>query len=139
MKLFQRLYNAVWLATFSCLLVPRWMGKWGAPVHVLLGVLMLVVALANARALAALAVPERLKRISKTTAGLAIFQLVVGLAFGAVKHMWPDVPVLLSALNGTHVFVALAILAQTASVATGYDMWEEKEFGPAPAPPAPKA
>jgi len=27
-----------------------------------------------------------------------------------------------------HIVIALALLAQSASVATAYDMWEEKEF-----------
>jgi len=138
MPLWSRLYNTVWLAFFSCVLVPRWMGKWGAPVHVLLGLGMLVLTVANARRLASLPVPARLQRISKVTAGIAVLQLVVGLAFGAVKHMFPDLPIVAPALNGIHVVCALAMLSQASSVATGYDMWEEKEGHQSATPPQQK-
>ena len=143
MPLWQRLYNTIWLAFFSCLLIPRWLGVAGPPVHALLGVGLLVLAVTNARRLAALPVPARLQRISKATAGIAGLQAVSGLALGAVTRLAPSLPVVGPVLHGLHVVCALAILAQAASVATGYDMWEEKEIGPAPpladAPPAPGA
>ena len=130
MQLWNRLYNTIWLAFFSCVLIPRWMGRYaGPPVHVLLGLAMLVITRTNARRLAALSVPPRLQRISKVTAGIAVFQIVGGLALGAVSHLAPNLPVVAPVLRGAHVVCALAILAQASSVATGYDMWEEKELG----------
>jgi hypothetical protein len=135
MKLWQRLYNTVWLAFFSCVMIPRWMGSYaGPPVHVLLGLALLIMTRTNARRLAALPVPQRLKRISAVTLGFAVFQLAGGLAFGAIVHLFPNLPVAGPLLRGAHVVCALAILAQASSVATAYDMWEEKEFesvGPA--------
>ena len=129
MKLWQRLYNAVWLAFFCCVLMPRSLGpKPGAVAHILLGLAMLGLAAANAKALAALAVPARLKRVSQVAAKLSGFQLVIGLALGAVTHMLPEQKIVASVLYWAHVVAAFAILAQSASVATGYDMWEEKEF-----------
>lgn len=129
MQLWKRLYNTIWLAFFCCVLIPRWMGPYaGYPVHALLGLLMLVVTAANAKSLAALAVPDRLKRISKATVGFAIFQLATGLALGAITHFAPDLPYVATVLFGIHLVCALAILAQASSVATAYDMWEEKEF-----------
>ncbi len=89
---------------------------------------MLVLTQKNVRSLEALPVPARLKRISKATAGFAIFQLVVGLALGAVMHLAPSIPLALPVLRGMHVVAALTILAQASSTATGYDMWEEKEI-----------
>ena len=72
MKLWRKLYNTFWLAFFSCVLIPRWMGPYlGLSVHALLGLIMLIVTQSNVRRLAALPVPERLKRISKVTAGFA--------------------------------------------------------------------
>ncbi|MBI5545704.1 MAG: hypothetical protein HY901_17590 [Deltaproteobacteria bacterium] len=137
MPLWSRLYNAVWLAFLCCVLIPRWMGKYaGPPVHVLLGLGMLALTLTNARRLAALPCPDRLKRVSKVAANLSGAQLVIGLAFGAVAHMWPDLPVVGTVLHAMHVMVALAILAQCASVATGHDMWEERECEASPPPPA---
>jgi hypothetical protein len=127
--LWKKLYNTVWLAFFSCVLIPRWMGSSvGFPVHLLLGLILLVRTQINARSLAALAVPARLQRVSKVTAGFAIFQLVCGLALGGVSHLVHGVPFVLPVLRGIHVVCSLAILAQASSVATAYDMWEEKEF-----------
>ena len=135
MQLWNKLYNTVWLAFFCCVLIPRWMGpKIGLTVHVLLAVLMLIVTQSNARSLAALPVPDRLKRVSKVVAAFAIFQLVCGLALGGVMHLAPNLYVVIMILKGVHIVFALAMLSQSSSIATGYDMWEEKEFGEAPAP-----
>ena len=133
MQLWRKLYNTVWLAFFSCVLIPRWMGPYaGFPIHSFLGLLMAVVALSNASRLGALAVPDRLKRVSKVMAGLSCFQLIIGIAMGGVAHLAPHLPYVSSVLHGIHIVCALAILSQASSVATGYDMWEEKELGPAP-------
>ncbi len=129
MQLWKCLYNTIWLAFFACVLVPRWMGAYaGFPVHGLLGLFLVVMTVINARKLAALPVPDRLKRISKVTMGFAVFQLVTGLVLGGLLHLVPDLPYAAPILHGGHIVIALAILAQTSSVATAYDMWEEKEF-----------
>jgi hypothetical protein len=129
MQLWKRLYGTVWLAFFSCVIIPRWTGsKSGLSVHVLLGLAMLVITKRNARVLQTLPVPARLKRISKATVGFAVFQIICGLAFRAVMHFLPNLPAAAPALRVAHVISALAILAQASSVATAYDMWEEKEF-----------
>ena len=137
MLLWQRLYNVIWLAFFDCLLVRRWFGSWVVLVlHVLIGVALLVLTQVNARELAAKACPDRLKRISAITAKLAIVQAVLGVGLGALGHF--DVHWLIPRLAGAfHLVVALAILAQASSTATGHDMWEEREWTPEPpAPPA---
>jgi len=130
MLLWRRLYNTVWLAFFACVLLSRWMGSIvGVPVHAVLGIALLVATWSNVRSLAVLPVPSRLKRISRAAAGFALFQLIVGLALGAVAHFAADLAIVSGILRGAHVVGALAILAQSSSLATGYDMWEEKEFG----------
>lgn len=129
MELWKKLYNTIWIAFFACVLIPRWIGAHsGFPVHILLGLFLLFVTVTNARQLAALTVPSRLKRISKTTMGFAIFQVINGLAMGAINHLAPDLTFVPSILHGMHIVCALAILAQASSVATAYDMLEEKEF-----------
>jgi hypothetical protein len=129
MMLWKSLYNTVWLAFFSCVLIPRWIPHFiGLPVHILLGLAMLLVTQSNRKKLAAAPVPDRLKRISTATAGFAVFQLIGGLALGAVLHFVPNLTMVCSAIKGIHIVCALAILAQASSVATAYDMWEEKEF-----------
>jgi hypothetical protein len=136
MQLWQKLYGTVWLAFFSCVLVPRWMGTYaGLPVHVLLGLILLVAAQGTAKRLSALPVPPRLKRISKVTLGFAIFQIVSGAALGSVMYWLPNRTVILAMIRVAHVVSALALLAQTSSVATAYDMWEEGEFGAELTPP----
>jgi hypothetical protein len=135
MKLWRRLYNSVWLAFFCCLLVPRWMGVHvGTGVHALLGVGLLALVLANARTLATMPVPARLQRISKVTVKIALFQLLCGVGLGLTNRFAPSLPVAGTALHVIHVVCALAMLAQASSVATAYDMWEEKEFDTAVSP-----
>jgi hypothetical protein len=130
MPLWRRLYNTVWLAFFACVLIPRWMGlAAGISTHVLLGMAMVLMTQINVRKLASSPVPARLQRISKATAGFAVFQLICGFGLGAVSHFLPNLRWALSLLRGVHIVCALAILAQASSVATGYDMWEEKEIG----------
>jgi hypothetical protein len=129
MRLWKRLYGTVWLAFFSCVIIPRWTGsKIGLWAHVMLGLAMFVITQSNARSLQALPVPGRLKRISKATVGFAVFQIICGLAYGAVMHFSPHLYAAAPALRIAHVVCALAILAQASSLATAYDMWEEKEF-----------
>jgi hypothetical protein len=129
MQLWNRLYNTVWLAFFSCVLIPRWMGPYaGIPIHLLLGLAMLFLTQGNARRLASLAVPLRLQRISRVTAGFAIFQAACGIAIAAAKHLGAKAAWAVPLLMGMHLVSALAILSQASSVATAFDMWEEKEF-----------
>jgi hypothetical protein len=140
MTLWQRLYAMVWLSFFSCALVPSWMGRIpGVIIHIVLGVASLALAAANAGTLGKAAVPDRLKRVSKATLSLAVVQLVLGGALGAFQQFavpgWAH-----SVVIGAHLVVALAMLAQASSVATAYDMWEDREFEkPAPAAPAVQA
>ncbi len=130
--LWKRLYNMVWLSSFSFIAVPHIFGKYVAPVHAVLGVAVLVLSRRNASDLAKLPVPDRVKRISKAVVMTGTLLAVVGIVFGGLKHI-PGLPVLpADIVGGLHVFFALALLAQSSSLATAYDMWEEKEFGPAP-------
>jgi hypothetical protein len=129
MGLWKRLYGTVWLTFFCCVLIPRWMGQYvGLPLHVLLGLVLLLMTLGNVKRLSAPPVPVRLKRVSKVTAGFAAFQWISGMALAGVVHLAPSLPYASPVLRGFHAVFALAILAQASSVATAYDMWEEKEF-----------
>jgi hypothetical protein len=129
MELWQRQYGTVWLAFFSCVLIPRWMGPTlGLPIHALVGLALLLLTQGNRKRLGALPVPDRLKRISRVMARLAVFQLIVGVSLGGVLHLAPNLPFISWVLRAVHLICALAILAQASSVATAYDMWEDKEF-----------
>jgi len=139
MPLWQRLYNTIWLLFFEFLLLQRWFDSWIVLVlHVVLGTAILVLTQLNARELAHKPVPDRLKRISRATANLAIAQAVLGLGLGGLMHANLDLPAFLPrVVDGLHLVLAVTMLAQASSTATGYDMWEEKELGPATPPPAP--
>jgi hypothetical protein len=136
--LWRKLYGTVWLAFFSCVLIPRWIPVIGLSLHFVVGLAMLIMTQSNKKSLAAMPVPERLKRISKVTAGFVILQLISGMVIGAafmgsLFRILP--PAFLFKISGAiriiHDICALVILAQASSVATAYDMWEEKEFAPA--------
>jgi hypothetical protein len=135
MKLWSRLYATIWVAFFSCLPLPRLPVPWaGVALHAALGAALLAMALGNARRLATLRVPPRLQRVSRATAGFAVFQLACGLALGAAVHHLPDLPLVASALRVAHLVAGLTILAQASSVATAYDMWEDREYEAFPPP-----
>lgn len=129
MQLWKRLYGTVWIAFFSCVIMPRWVGAGaGYWLHALLGVTILSLTWWNMHSLRTLPVPARLKRISRVTLGFAVFQLICGAALGVVPSLLPQLPWMMQVLRIAHVVFALAILAQASSLATAYDMWEEKEF-----------
>jgi hypothetical protein len=131
MMLWQKLYAAIWLAFFACMLIPRWGFSILKPIHLVLGLVLLVLTQINRKQLTALPVPDRLKRICKVTAGLVVFQIISGLAMGAVLRFAPSFSGAYPAIRISHIVCALAVLAQASSVATAYDMLEEKEFIPA--------
>ena len=139
MPLWQRLYNMIWLLMFGFLIVPHlFPSKIILGLHVLLGIGALALAHANARALAAEPVPARLKRISKTTANLAVAQVVIGLIFGVLRLAPLHLPSFLATIAAViHVMVALAMITQAASVATAYDMRDEQELIDGPRKDAP--
>ena len=73
--------------------------------------------------------PNRLKRIVKSTAILAILQPGLGvLLYLTITNLWGEVVRLI--MRFLHVTIALAIITQASSVATAYDMWEEHEYAP---------
>ncbi|MDG7008584.1 MAG: hypothetical protein JRN06_10135 [Nitrososphaerota archaeon] len=96
-------------------------------VHVVVAVAILGLAFAVYRGVRRTSCPSRIKRITKTTWYLAIFQGVLGLALAAgVMLSWGST--YFGAVGFMHVATALAIITQASSSATAYDMWEEKEF-----------
>ena len=129
MLLWKSLYGTVWLAFFCSVLIPRWLGRYlGIPLHIILGLLLMVLTGSNARRLAVLPVPARLKRISKVTAGFAICQLLTGLGVQVLGYLSAGQQLFGPVMRGLHIVWSFAILSQASSVATAYDMWEEKEF-----------
>lgn len=151
MKVWVGLYGMVWLVFLELLVAidPR-PPSWSIYVHVALGVLIVVLAVANLARVRATTVPARVKRTVRATAALSCLMVPLGvLLWAGVGAGWG---VLLGysfwdLLHVLHVVVALAVFAQAASAATAFDMWEEREFErptepgsiPAPVGPAPTA
>jgi len=128
MPLWQRHYTTIWLLMLEFLLSAHLFDTIVVTaLHVALAVVVILVTRGNARLLAAEPVPARLKRISASTAQLAIAQLVIGLIVGVLRHA-PVPKVLATIVTPFHLVVALAMITQAASVATAYDMRDEQEL-----------
>lgn len=130
MKIWKQLYLIVWLAFLQIIiiLIPR-IGIKLVDVHALLGIAILALAHYNYAQLKHTTAPNRLKRIAKSTAALATFQIILGVILYANIRFNVGVP-LVEVIIFLHLATALAIIAQAASVATAYDMWEEHEYTP---------
>jgi hypothetical protein len=135
MKLWARLYGFFWLAVAQLLLGVELAVGGATPaflpyLHAGIGAVVVVWAFSNFRAVRATRAPGRTKRTVAATFGIALLMVVLGLL------LWLGVEVGVRSLGGTvsdgigfvHLVLALAIVAQAASTATGFDMWEEHEF-----------
>jgi hypothetical protein len=135
MKLWASLYGFFWLAVAQVLLgVVLAVGVIATPVlpylHATVGIGVAVWASINFRWVRATRAPGRTKRTSAATFAISILMAVLGLL------LWVGVELGRSPLNGTvsdvigfvHLVLALAIVTQAASTATGFDMWESHEF-----------
>ena len=96
-------------------------------IHVVIGIIVIALAMFAFRLVKQTTCPDRIKRISKTTATLAGVQAILGVILEAmimfnVSTIAQDIVLLF------HVGLALTIIAQASSSATAFDMWEEKEF-----------
>jgi tetrahydromethanopterin S-methyltransferase subunit C len=129
MKLWQQLYALLWLS-FLQIIVILLPGLQGALVdlHALIGFVILGLAHYNNVAMKRTAAPNRLKRTAKATAILATVQIILGLILYAGVKMNFNIPLVVNVITFIHLAIALAIITQAASVATAYDMWEDKEF-----------
>jgi len=120
----------VWLAFLQIVIIvmPRFT-LYLIDLHALLGLIILGLAHYNNVKMKRTEAPNRLKRITKTTAILATVQIIFGLILYANLRMNVSVP-LVEAIVFIHIVIALAIITQAASVATAYDMWEDHEYEP---------
>jgi hypothetical protein len=130
LSIWRQLYAMVWLAflqiVFAVASIPgfRTYLIYG---HVVLGLIILGLAHYNYLRIKRTEAPNRLKRIAKSTAVFATIQPIFGitlfvnivLALG-IPYIW--------VIALLHLVIALAIITQASSVATAYDMWEEKEI-----------
>jgi uncharacterized membrane protein HdeD (DUF308 family) len=128
LALWNRLYGLIWLA-FLLFLLPALSGivPYTAELHLVVGIAILILAYSNYRDIKKTSAPDRVKRISKTTLIITVLQPIFGLPLYASERVWFMVSYGW-VVNLFHLIFGLAIIAQAASTATSYDMWEEKEF-----------
>jgi hypothetical protein len=124
------MYALIWLVFAQILFVlysPLGSDLYTIVAHAPLGIVIFVLAFYISGKVQASACPERIKRTTKTTRNFALVQGVVGVIYAAAigsqisdTYLW--------IISFVHVAIALTIISQASSTATGYDMWEEKEF-----------
>jgi heme A synthase len=126
--MWKQLYLIVWLTFLQIIiiLVPR-LGSSLVDLHAALGFVILGLAHYDYAVLKRSEAPNRLKRITKSTAILATFQVILGIVLYANLRLNVSIP-LIQVVTFIHLMTALAIITQAASVATAYDMWEEHEY-----------
>ena len=123
LKLWARLYLMIWLA-FLQFFVTAFSEMFGVLyLHIVIGLAILVLAIMNYRDLMKTSAPNRVKQIAKIIPVMAVLNGILG----APLEVFTDGTVHW-VITVLHLAVALALIAQASSAATGYDMWEEKEF-----------
>jgi hypothetical protein len=132
--MWRQLYAMVWLVFLQIVIILESQipvfGPYLVYGHVFLGLVILGLAHYNNAQIKKTEAPSRLKRIAKSTAILATIQIIFGVILLA-NIMMPVTGVLVSLVELVlflHIMTALAIITQASSVATAYDMWEEKEY-----------
>jgi hypothetical protein len=130
MSIWKQLYAMVWLAFLQIVIAIVTIPGFKTYLiygHVVLGLVILGVAHVNNAQMKKTEAPSRLKRIVKATAVLATIQPIFGIAL-LVNIMLGLSVLLAEVIAFFHLVIALAIITQASSVATAYDMWEEKEI-----------
>jgi hypothetical protein len=123
----------VWLAFLQIVIILESripvLGSYLVYGHVFLGLVILGLAHYNNAQIKKTEAPNRLKRIAKSTAILATIQPIFGVILLVNLMLRSAIPApLVGIVLFLHIITALAIITQASSVATAYDMWEEKEY-----------
>jgi hypothetical protein len=133
MKIWASLYAFVWVSFFEiAFIVLRMYGYRDlVHVHLILGIALIFWAQFNSMEVQKTQAPARTKRVSKAVVGMSVGAAVTGLIL-YLPYLDIDIGIhdFICGLVLIHILFAFAMFAQSASVATGYDMWEEKEFLP---------
>lgn len=130
MKLWASLYALIWLGFIAIVITAiegversflSFMDEPFFYLHIIVGVAIVVVAGYNANELQQTEAPMRIKRVARTAFGMAIISAITGMirAF--------DNPYICY-ISFFHILVTIAMITQASSVATAYDMWEDREF-----------
>jgi len=129
MKSWQAMYLIIWVAFLQILFILFSPLNYDVnlAVHAVVAIAVLGLAFYIYRSVRSTSCPDRIKRITRTTWYLAIFQGVLGIALAlGIMLSWGSIYA--SVVSFLHAVNALAIITQASSSATAFDMWEEKEF-----------
>jgi heme A synthase len=129
------MYALIWVAFAQIILVffpPLMAFSPTLEIHSLVGIVVVVLAWYVFVLVRKTKCPDRIKRITKTTAYLGVIQVVLGLLLAlAPLSPYDEVILFLHAVN------AVAIISQASSSATAFDMWEEGRLLPTAPSPSP--
>lgn len=130
MKTWSALYLLIWITFIQIMIIlfPIFGLTPAYYIHGAVGVAVVGVAMYSYSLVKKTSCPDRIKRISKTTAILGGVQGILGLILFAGVVMFNFGPTIQNIVLLLHAVNALAIITQAASSATAFDMWEEKEF-----------
>jgi hypothetical protein len=117
----------IWLNFAAFMFVFYNTASWCGYVHGILGILIVLLAFFNRKTIASTTCPPRIKRIAKASVSMSVAAALSGIALAS-----PLDPLALTIFKAIHITVAMALFAQSASVATSFDMWGTKEFGEGP-------
>lgn len=137
MKTWSAMYLLIWVAFLQILIIlfPVLSSSDTYDLHGVVGIAVVALAMYAYSMVKKTSCPDRIKRISKTTAILGVVQGVLGvILFAGIMMKFNST--FQTVILFLHVVNALAIITQAASSATAYDMWEEKEFLQGQAPSA---
>jgi hypothetical protein len=123
------LYLVIWASFFQILIIlfPVLGSDPTYDLHFVVGVIVVGLAYSAHARVRKTNCPDRIKRITKATAIIAIVQGLLGILLYSSVRLSVGVP-FTNIIVFLHVVLALTIITQASSSATAYDMWEEKEF-----------
>jgi len=133
MKTWALMYLIIWVVLLEMViaLFPILGYTANLDLHVLVGLVVVVMAYLIFIQIRGTSCPDRIKRITKATFQLAVFDGVLGVPLYLTDASIVGVP-FKEVIVFLHFVLGVTIIAQASSSAAAYDMWEEKEFAQAP-------
>jgi hypothetical protein len=138
MKIWGSLYAFIWVSfvEIAIIMLRAYGYRDLVHVHLILGIALIFWAQFNATEVAKTGAPARTKRLSRAVVGMSVASAVTGMIL-YLPYLDIDIGIhdFVCGLVFIHILFVFAMFAQSASVATSYDMWEEKELGSEPEAP----
>jgi hypothetical protein len=129
LKTWSLLYLVIWISFLQILIIlfPVFGSDTTYELHFVVGVVVVGLTYAAYSRVKKTSCPDRIKRITKATATIAIVQGFLGIVLFLADRLGVGVP-FTGFIVFIHAVLAITIITQASSSSTAYDMWEEKEF-----------